>query len=235
MTAKINHIIGVMSGTSLDGVDLAYIRIEHDLNYSFEILESTTIPYTQKWQSLLKEGFLLTGDKLANLDVTYGLYLGELINNFIGNFRISVVDFIASHGHTIFHKPAKKYTLQIGNGPQISSITGLKTICDFRVQDVALGGQGAPLVPIGDKLLFPKYDYCLNLGGFSNISLDRKGERIAYDICPVNIVLNHYSRFLNLEYDNDGIHASQGEVHHPLLKELNSIPIIRIQNPNLWL
>ena len=127
--------------------------------------------------------------------------------------EITNVDFIASHGHTIYHNPAENYTLQIGNGPYITSITGIKTICNFRIQDIALGGQGAPLVPIGDKLLFSNYDYCLNLGGFSNISMIENKQCIAYDISPVNIVLNHYVAALNLEYDDKGTIASKGNIH----------------------
>jgi len=117
--------------------------------------------------------------------------LGELINDFISKNMVVALDFIASHGHTIFHKPEQGITLQIGDGNQIAKLTKHKVVCDFRWQDVQLGGQGAPLVPIGDALLFSNYDYCLNLGGFSNCSFDDKGTRIAYDICPVNIVLNY--------------------------------------------
>ncbi|NEW80658.1 MAG: anhydro-N-acetylmuramic acid kinase, partial [Gelidibacter sp.] len=140
-------------------------------------------------------------------------------------------DFIASHGHTIFHNPEKHYTLQIGNGPQITSITGIKTICNFRVQDVALGGQGAPLVPVGDELLFSEYDYCLNLGGFSNISFRKNHQRIAFDICPVNIVLNHYVAALNLEYDDRGTMASEGNIENNLLRELNSLAFYNDAKP----
>ncbi|MFZ2284226.1 MAG: anhydro-N-acetylmuramic acid kinase, partial [Lutibacter sp.] len=105
----------------------------------------------------------------------------------------------------------------------ITSITGIKTICDFRVQDVALGGQGAPLVPVGDELLFSEYDYCLNLGGFSNISFNKNQQRIAFDICPVNIVLNHYVTSLNMEYDDKGKIASEGNIEKNLLSALNSL------------
>ncbi|MFO7672308.1 MAG: anhydro-N-acetylmuramic acid kinase, partial [Lutibacter sp.] len=143
--------------------------------------------------------------------------------NFIEENSIKKLNFIASHGHTIFHNPKKKYTFQIGNGPYITSITGIKTICDFRVQDVALGGQGAPLVPIGDELLFSKYDYCLNLGGFSNISFNQNQQRIAFDICPVNIVLNHYVSELHMEYDDKGNIASEGNIDNNLLATLNSL------------
>lgn len=225
------YIIGVMSGTSLDGIDIAYVKITNTNNYKFEILKATTIPYTKQWKSALKDGFHLKGEKLTQLDADYGIFLGEIIRNFINKNNLTTIDFIASHGHTIYHNPAKNYTLQIGNGPYIASITGIKTICDFRSQDIALGGQGAPLVPIGDMLLFSEYDYCLNLGGFSNISLDKNNQRIAFDICPVNIVLNHYVATLNLEYDDKGTIASNGEIDLILLNELNSLPFYNDSKP----
>ena len=217
------YIIGVMSGTSLDGIDIAYLKISNNKGYSFEIINASTISYSKEWKLALKEGFNLSGEELTKLDADYGIFLGEIIQNFIEKNNISTINFIASHGHTIFHNPAKNYTLQIGNGPYITSTTGLKTICNFRVQDVALGGQGAPLVPIGDLFLFSEYDYCLNLGGFSNISLNENKQRIAFDICPVNIVLNHYVTPLNIEYDDKGILASKGSIHQTLLNELNAL------------
>jgi anhydro-N-acetylmuramic acid kinase len=228
-TAK--YIIGVMSGTSLDGIDIAYVKIINTENYKFEILKATTIPYTKQWKSTLKNGFHLKGEELTKLDADYGVFLGEIIQNFITKNDVPTVDYIVSHGHTIYHNPAKNYTLQIGNGPYITSITGIKTICDFRSQDIALGGQGAPLVPIGDMLLFSEYDYCLNLGGFSNISLDKNNQRIAFDICPVNIVLNHYVSALNLEYDDKGVIASGGEIDLTLFNELNSLPFYNDSKP----
>ncbi len=231
MNNTTKYIIGVMSGTSLDGLDLVYVKINAEENYHFEILKAETISYSNEWKSALKEGFHLSGEKLVKLDADYGIYLGKTLLNFIEENNIEKLDFIASHGHTIFHNPEKKYTLQIGNGPYIASITGIKTICDFRVQDVALGGQGAPLVPIGDELLFSKYDYCLNLGGFSNISFNQNQQRIAFDICPVNIVLNHYVTALNMEYDDKGEIASEGNIDNNLLKTLNSLPFYNDAKP----
>ncbi len=225
------HVIGVMSGTSLDGIDIAYVKINKTPNYTFEILNATTVAYTKQWKSALKEGFHLLGEELTKLDADYGVFLGETIQNFIKENNITNVDFISSHGHTIYHNPAKNYTLQIGNGPNITSITGIKTVCDFRSQDIALGGQGAPLVPVGDMLLFSEYDYCLNLGGFSNISMNENNQRIAYDICPVNIVLNHYVSSLNLEYDDKGAIAESGTVDLTLLNELNSLPFYNLAKP----
>jgi len=231
MKNTIKYIIGVMSGTSLDGIDIAYVKISNTNNYKFEILNSTTVPYTKEWKLALKNGFHLKGEELTKLDADYGIFLGEIIQNFIEKNNITTIDYIASHGHTIYHNPAKNYTLQIGNGPYITSITGIKTICDFRSQDIALGGQGAPLVPVGDMLLFSEYDYCLNLGGFSNISLNKNEERIAFDICPVNIVLNHYVATLNLEYDDKGTIASTGEINLSLLNELNSLSFYNDSKP----
>ena len=220
-----------MSGTSLDGIDMVYVKIENTKSFHFEILTAKTIPYTAEWKLALKNGFHLSGEDLTKLDADYGIYLGNTLLNFIKENSILKVDFIASHGHTIFHNPEKHYTLQIGNGPYITSITGIKTICNFRVQDVALGGQGAPLVPIGDEFLFSEYNYCLNLGGFSNISFSENKQRIAFDICPVNIVLNHYVAFLNKEFDDKGTIASTGKINEKLLEELNSLPFYNDTKP----
>ncbi len=231
MNSATKYIIGVMSGTSLDGIDIAYVKINYTNKYTFEIINAATIAYSKKWKTDLKEGFHLSGEKLTKLDADYGIFLGEIIQKFIAENNIETVDFIASHGHTIYHNPAENYTLQIGNGPYITSITGIKTICNFRIQDIALGGQGAPLVPIGDMLLFANYDYCLNLGGFSNISLSENNNRIAFDICPANIVLNHYVADLNLEYDDKGAIASTGTIQTNLLEDLNSLTFYNTSEP----
>ncbi len=224
MKNKFWHVIGLMSGTSLDGVDLVYVKFNRDKSYTFKILNKKSINYSEKWKNRLQEAFNYTGERLTKLDVDYGEYLGNLIQDFILKNKIDKVDFIASHGHTIFHQPKKSYTLQIGSGAVINAITKIKVICDFRVQDVALGGQGAPLVPIGDQLLFSDYDFCLNLGGFANISYHIDNERNAFDICPVNIVLNNYTRKKGFEYDEGGKQARQGAIHDKLLNELNKLP-----------
>ncbi len=225
------HVIGVMSGTSLDGIDLVYVKIEKKKTYSFEILETNTVNYSEKWKKTLFEAFDYSGEKLTKLNVNYGEFLGEIILDFIQKNKLKNIDFIASHGHTIFHQPHLKYTLQIGSGAAISAVTNIKTICDFRVQDVALGGQGAPLVPIGDKYLFSDYDFCLNLGGFSNISFKKENQRVAFDICPVNIVMNYYTRKIELEYDDKGQMASQGILNTALLEELNNLPFYKDSQP----
>lgn len=218
------NVIGLMSGTSLDGVDLVFTSIfKENGKYSYKIINSETISYPQNWEDTLRKAFYFSEEELIKLDKTYGFYLGELVNEFIQNNSIENIDFVASHGHTIFHKPNEGYTLQIGDGQEISNTTNLKVVCDFRTQDVLLGGQGAPLVPIGDKLLFYEYDYCLNLGGFSNISFDKNNERIAFDICPVNIVLNYYVKQLGFNFDDKGLIAKSGTINTELLKALNKI------------
>ena len=231
MKNKIWHVIGVMSGTSLDGVDLVYAKFIKNKTYSFEILKTDTINYSEKWKKSLFEAFNYSGEKLVKLDVDYGKFLGELIQKFIYNNSIKKIDFIASHGHTVFHQPEKNYTLQIGNGAEITAETKIKVICDFRVQDVALGGQGAPLVPIGDQLLFNDYRYCLNLGGFSNISFEKNDKRFAFDICPVNIVMNHYTRKIGKEFDDGGKMASEGVLNNDLLTALNNLSFYVDEKP----
>jgi anhydro-N-acetylmuramic acid kinase len=226
------NVIGLMSGTSLDGLDIVYTRILNNQNtYSFEILKAETVPYSKHWEQKLRNAFSASKKEIEELTIAYGFYLGEVVNNFIKKNTINNIDFIASHGHTIFHKPEQNYTLQIGDGNTIKQITGLKVICDFRTQDVELGGQGAPLVPIGDKLLFTQYHYCLNLGGFANISFEKDAKRVAYDICPVNIVMNHYCKKLGLNYDEDGKIASSGIINSELLEELNSIQFYTFPPP----
>jgi anhydro-N-acetylmuramic acid kinase len=138
---------------------------------------------------------------------------------------------VCSHGHTIFHQPENKYTLQLGNLPQLAQLINQRVICDYRVQDVELNGQGAPLVPIGDRLLFGAYDYCLNLGGFANMSFEQNGQRMAYDICPVNVVLNHYSLKLGEEYDSGGAFAKAGTLQISLLDQLNALDFYHQKAP----
>ncbi len=218
--------LGLMSGTSLDGLDIVDALFEKtDTRWTYRILHASTYPYTREWQQKLtfKESWLAT--EILELDVEYGLYLAQLCQKFLTDFQInpSSLNIIASHGHTLFHQPEKGYTYQIGNGPQLHSRLNITTIGNFRTQDVALGGQGAPLVPIGDQYLFPQYDACLNLGGFANISFEKNGSRMAYDICPLNYVLNSEAQKLGLDYDDQGNIARQNEVDTELLEKLSQI------------
>lgn len=217
------HVVGVMSGTSLDGIDLVETKFYFDGLWRFEMLTSETLPYTKKWEETLAGLVTCTMEELKIIDADYTEYLASVIKTFIQKHKIKNLDAVCSHGHTALHQPAKKLTLQIGNLPQLAKLLNETVVCDFRVQDVELGGQGAPLVPIGDRLLFSEYDYCLNLGGFANISTEINNERIAYDICPVNIVLNHYVRKLGFEYDDGGKIASTGNIDTSFLKDLNKL------------
>jgi len=231
MNVFYNYSIGLMSGTSLDGLDLVYVKFNNNSYKDFQIIHADTIPYSEKWKIILQKSIEFSADDLNDLDIKYGKFLAERVNEFIIKYSIKNIDFISSHGHTVLHQPEKGITLQIGNGQIISKITKQKVVCDFRTQDVKLGGQGAPLVPIGDELLFPEYDYCINLGGFSNISYREKNKRIAFDICPVNIVMNFYASKLGFQYDKNGDLASQGKINNQLLSKLNELDFYKKQYP----
>ena len=216
------RVIGLMSGTSLDGIDLAYCYfIRSNNNWSFELVHEKSIDYSEKWRRKLSNLFF-NKDKLDSVELEYSDFISNQINLFINEFKIKV-DYISSHGHTIFHQPKARYTKQIGRGDIIANKTSLPVISNFREQDILLGGQGAPLVPFGDSVLFSSYDSCLNLGGFSNISYIKKGKILAHDICPINIVFNELSNKIGYKFDKDGFNASIGMVNQDLLNHLNSI------------
>ncbi|WP_417291651.1 anhydro-N-acetylmuramic acid kinase [Corallibacter sp.] len=223
MIKKYYNVIGVMSGTSLDGVDLVYVTFTLNDTWEFTTSYSETYAYPDKWKLRLSNLTDMSNEDLKVFDKDYTAFLADRINTFIRDNNLVDIDFIASHGHTALHQPDLGLTYQIGNLPEISKILNKTVVCDFRTQDVALGGQGAPLVPVGDKLLFSNYDYCINLGGFANISSEFSGNRIAYDICPVNIVLNYYVSQLGKLFDDKGAIAKSGNVHQELLSKLNSL------------
>lgn len=218
------QVIGLMSGTSLDGLDMAYVQFEKkETQWHFELGPSQSLDYTDEWRSRLQNSVNLSGLELSLLDREYGRWLGEQTRQFIEGHQLSV-DFVASHGHTVFHQVDKKLTLQIGHGQELATASGQRVICDFRTKDVVLGGQGAPLVPIGDELLFGEYDYCLNLGGISNVSFRHEGKRKAYDIGLVNMLLNYLTHQIGLAYDKGGKMAATGTLNLALFDELNGLP-----------
>ena len=225
------NVIGVMSGTSLDGVDLAYIKFKHSDCWTFEIFQSETVSYSEEWLNKLKNAIHFNPTELEELNVAYTKLLASIISNFISKHNLTEIDAVCSHGHTILHQPQNGFTLQIGNLPIIRDLVNQTIVCDFRVQDVQLGGQGAPLVPIGDKLLFSEYDYCLNLGGFSNVSFNENGNRIAFDISPVNTVLNSYANELGFPYDDAGNFAKSGNINQDLLQQLNDLEFYALPYP----
>ncbi|MFC2138316.1 anhydro-N-acetylmuramic acid kinase [Bacteroidota bacterium] len=218
-----HYAVGVMSGTSLDGIDVAYCTFtKNDNKWSFSIEKAHTYVYSNEWKSKLKLAHKLPAAEFLKLHNDYGEYLGIMIKDFIRKIYTKV-DIIASHGHTIFHQPEENFTFQLGEGTRIASITGLPTVSDFRTWDIALGGQGAPLVPVGDKYLFSDYDFCLNLGGFANISLDIEENRSAFDICPVNFVLNRLITEFGFDFDKNGEIGKKGKIDQSLLQELNAL------------
>lgn len=237
-----SHVIGLMSGTSLDGLDIAYCTFDseeksvsesfsfHDvrnIKWKYKIHKHNTITYPSELSERLASAMEMTAFELALLDVDLGRFIGETVKTFVTELSMPV-DLIASHGHTVFHRPELGLTSQIGSGATIAAITGIPTVCDFRTTDVALGGQGAPLVPIGDELLFSEYDICLNLGGISNLSFRKDNKRIAYDISPCNIVLNLLAQKVDKSYDADGEMARSGHLCHTLLERLNQLDYYQI-------
>jgi anhydro-N-acetylmuramic acid kinase len=225
------HVAGLMSGTSMDGVDIAccYFREENG-RWEYTIVQAGTIPYPEEWKIRLQQLPLASAMELAHAHADYGHYLGKLTHNFLKQNKLEA-DLVASHGHTIFHQPQLGFTCQIGDGAAIAAECNLPVIADFRSLDVALGGQGAPLVPLGDQLLFSEYDSCLNIGGFANISCDNEGRHIAYDICPANIILNYLSEKLGQPYDRDGLLAASGHIDENLLHQLDHLEYYRLPPP----
>lgn len=225
-------VAGLMSGTSLDGLDIAVCKFElKDHKWNYDILEATTIDYDDARRNGLKNVMKDSAESLARLDFDFGYFQGDAVKNFLDKLNISV-DFISAHGHTIFHQPENRFTTQIGNGAALASSSGLPVVCDFRSLDVALRGQGAPLVPIGDKLLFKEFDFCLNLGGIANISYDdNSGRRIAYDVCPANMVLNLLAARKGYLFDKGGALAKTGSINKKLLEALSEIEYYSKKTP----
>jgi anhydro-N-acetylmuramic acid kinase len=217
------YVIGLMSGTSLDGLDICFVSFKKS-NYSkYNIINSKTYSYNEKWIEKLKKSIFLNKQELKKIDIEYGTLISNYLKEFISEFSIDKIDLISSHGHTVFHEPNKGKTLQIGDGKTINKIIKTDVVCDFRTQDVKYKGQGAPLVPIGDLHLFSNYKFCLNLGGFSNVSIKDNNKIKAFDICPVNTVLNHYSKKMGYTFDQDGVLSKKGTVNLDLLNQLNQM------------
>lgn len=214
--------IGIMSGTSCDGLDMVLCRFSRKgTKYEYSILKALTFQYSEEWLEKIARP-PADAQGLIMLHKEYGRFIGNCVVQFIKGYN-EKIDFIASHGHTVFHNPASGYTFQIGDGSSIAAVTGITVISDFRAADAALGGQGAPLVPAGDRLLFGDYDFCLNMGGISNISYKKGRSTIAFDICPCNVIINLLCNEIGLKYDNMGMIGAKGAVDMKLLLQLNSI------------
>ena len=225
-------MIGIMSGSSIDGLDICFCAFEQAENgWKYRMPYAQTFEYSMEWKKKLREAANASANSFVELDKVLGEFIGYKALDFITANQIEQVDFIASHGHTVFHNPENNYTAQIGSGAHIAAATNIPAITNFRLIDTALGGQGAPLVPIGDELLFSDYDYCLNLGGYSNISYRSKGVRLAHDICPVNKAINHFAMKKSQEFDKDGEIGRRGKLIPELLTELNQLEFYNSSGP----
>lgn len=216
-----------MSGSSLDGLDIAYCAFEVEqletnelYVHDWEILAAETIAFSQTWCDRLSQLSDQNALVFAKTHTYFGHYLGDIVSDFILRHQLTP-DFIASHGHTIFHDPMGRMTMQIGDGAALAAITGFPVISNFRNQDIAIDGEGAPVAPIVDKYLLPGHDFYLNLGGIANITCVLPQKTVAFDICPANQLLNALANKLNLEYDEGGQIAAAGQVLPDLLKRIN--------------
>ncbi|CAF1580223.1 unnamed protein product [Adineta ricciae] len=226
------RVIGLMSGSSLDGLDIACVDFSADEKWTFQIVHAETVPYSSEWVKRLSTATGLDARAYLLLHTSYGHYIGECVNDFLAKYNLQVekIDLIASHGHTVFHEPWNRMTGQVGDGAAISARTRLLVVNDLRAMDVAYGGQGAPIVPIGEKYLFNEYRLLLNLGGIANMT-DQKYQ-IAFDICPANRILNKLVQdYLQKEYDENGQQASMGQLNSSLLTTLNQLDYYRKSYP----
>ncbi len=231
-------ILGIMSGSSLDGIDLAIVRFQQDLNgIQWEYLATGQVPFEPRLQSTLQQAPNLTAKALFDLESDFNTFCGRMAVEFIAKKGIAV-EGIASHGHTIFHEPDRGYSIQIGNGGVLAALTGLPCMTDFRASDVALGGQGAPLAPVVEKHLFDEWQYFINLGGIANISSHGDDNVIAFDICPCNQILNYIAGRKGMPYDKGGAMAARGSVIGSLVKKWSSLDYFSRSHPksldNSW-
>lgn len=231
----IYRAIGIMSGSSLDGLDLVFAEFnEQGGTWSYEIRAAACYEYEPAWKERLRDAVSLGALDYQLLHTDYGHYLGNAVNRFITENNLQFqAGLIASHGHTSFHVPARKMTAQLGDGAAIAAVTGLPVVSDLRAMDLALGGQGAPIVPVGERFLLPGYDYFLNIGGIANLSVSGDGEEPgkAFDCCPANRVLNLLANEAGLDYDGDGKLASEGSLSDELLNQLNALDYYRLPPP----
>jgi anhydro-N-acetylmuramic acid kinase len=228
------EVIGLMSGTSLDGLDICYAVFQKaNSGWKYKIAHAQTIKYSSAWKKYLADAINITSEELLALDVKFGQFIAKEVNRFKANYQIKKIDLIASHGHTVFHQPKRGFTLQIGSGVEIALATKHVVINDFRSLDVAKGGQGAPLVPVGDELLFTEYAACLNVGGIANISYRKNKSRMAFDICYANMGLNYLANKSGKSFDSKGLMASKGKLNTLLVKQLQSVYKILKNRPSL--
>lgn len=209
----------------MDGLDIIFAEFdEHGGNWSYEIKAAACYEYNNEWMQKLKAATSLSAYEYLLLHTSYGKYLGEQVNRFIDEHSLHhQVQLIASHGHTTFHAPQQGMTAQLGDGAAVAATTGINVVSDLRAMDIALGGQGAPIVPMGEKLLLNEYPLLLNIGGIANISFRDKEKYVAFDICPANQVLNMLADSAGKKYDEDGWMAASGKVLTDVLQQMNDL------------
>lgn len=227
---KSYNVLGLMSGTSLDGLDMVFARFYQKDGWKYEIYHCVSIPYNTLMKRKLLDAINYSAIQLYELENELSAFWVQAIKSqkTFSNFK---PDFVSMHGHTVFHQPQKGFTVQIGNANLISAELNLPVIYDFRSKDVAFGGQGAPLVPTGDYYLFSQFNSCVNLGGIANISFVQDTEIIAFDICPFNIIFNHLSEFIDKDFDEGGKIAEKGNCNIELYKALNEIDYYKQKSP----
>ncbi|MEC7895870.1 MAG: anhydro-N-acetylmuramic acid kinase [Bacteroidota bacterium] len=231
MNIKKYKVLGIMSGTSCDGLDIAYCEYwEKNNKWNYKLLDFTTINYNKKWRKKLLNCYKINAYELKKLDINFGDFISQSIKKFIIKHKIKP-DLIASHGHTVFHNPIEKISLQIGNPLPIFSKIKIPIIYNFRELDIIIGGQGAPLVPYGEKHLFSQYDYCINIGGILNLTDLNETNLLAFDVCPANLVLNFLARKLNMKFDKNGETASKGKMINNLYNKLNNLKYYNSSKP----
>lgn len=229
----IYRAIGIMSGSSLDGLDIAFVEFHETAGkWEYDIKAADCYPYSGEWVKRLRGAIQLNALDYHLLHTEYGHYIGAQVNAFIAKHNLQYqVQLIASHGHTTFHAPAQKMTGQLGEGAAIAAVTGINVVSDLRAMDIALGGQGAPIVPIGEKLLLGNYNFFLNLGGIANISYNHPDKYIAFDVCPANRVMNMLTQEVDKPYDEGGQIAASGKLNARLLKMLNELEYYELPHP----
>lgn len=229
----IYQVIGTMSGSSMDGLDIAHCTFEEVAGkWSYVINHATCIPFTEEWLDKLGRVTQMGGKELLLTHTAFGQWMGQEILKFIHTHQLDHrVHLIASHGHTVFHEPKQGMTFQMGDGASIAAVVKLPVITDLRNLDVALGGQGAPIVPIGEKLLWEPIRYFLNIGGICNITKKQDEQVIAFDVCPANRVLNTLAQTKGQAYDNKGELSAKGSIHQELLDALNEQSYYQLSPP----
>jgi anhydro-N-acetylmuramic acid kinase len=226
-------VIGTMSGSSLDGLDIVFAELQEQAGaWQYELVHAACLPYDKSWFRRLQQAINLSAEEYLLLHTEYGQFMAKKINEFIDERKLQhQVNLISSHGHTTFHLPEKKMTHQLGDGAAIAAKTGLPVVSDLRSMDVAFGGQGAPVVPLGEKLLFYQYEYFLNIGGIANISIHKSNDVIAFDVCAANRVLNMLAEKMRLPFDDKGTAASRGSLNEDLLEKLNNFEYYKLPYP----